>query len=96
MQSKSETLRALISAPEILVMPGIFDGYSARIVARSGFAAGFITGAGVSEASLGWVVLLRDLKLGESGGQPPHSKKWVADCDRGSFSRLFLVVGLGF
>jgi 2-methylisocitrate lyase-like PEP mutase family enzyme len=54
MQSKSERLRTLISAPEILVMPGIFDGYSARIVARSGFAAGFITGAGVSEASLGW------------------------------------------
>jgi 2-methylisocitrate lyase-like PEP mutase family enzyme len=55
MQSKSQTLRELIAAPEILVMPGVFDGYSARIVARGGFAAGFITGAGVSEASLGWV-----------------------------------------
>jgi 2-methylisocitrate lyase-like PEP mutase family enzyme len=51
---KSQRLRELIAAPEILVMPGIFDGYSARIVARGGFAAGFITGAGVSEASLGW------------------------------------------
>jgi 2-methylisocitrate lyase-like PEP mutase family enzyme len=54
MPSKSQKLRELIAAPEILVMPGIYDGFSARIVARSGFAAGFITGAGVSEASLGW------------------------------------------
>jgi len=54
MLSKSQRLRELISAPQILVMPGIYDGYSARLVAGSGFAAGFITGAGVSEASLGW------------------------------------------
>jgi 2-methylisocitrate lyase-like PEP mutase family enzyme len=54
MQNKSDKLRELIAAPEILVMPGIFDGYSARVVAHRGFGAGFITGAGVSEASLGW------------------------------------------
>jgi 2-methylisocitrate lyase-like PEP mutase family enzyme len=54
MPSKSRTLRELIAAPEILVMPGIYDGYSARVVGRAGFKAGFITGAGVSEASLGW------------------------------------------
>ncbi len=54
MQSKGHRLRELIAAPEILVMPGIFDGYSARVVARCGFSSGFITGAGVSEASLGW------------------------------------------
>jgi 2-methylisocitrate lyase-like PEP mutase family enzyme len=54
MQNKSGTLRELIAAPEILVMPGIYDGYSARVVARAGFKGGFITSAGVSEASLGW------------------------------------------
>jgi 2-methylisocitrate lyase-like PEP mutase family enzyme len=54
MSTKSVRLRELIGAPEILVMPGIYDGYSARVAAKSGFAAGFITGAGVSEASLGW------------------------------------------
>jgi 2-methylisocitrate lyase-like PEP mutase family enzyme len=54
MENKSRTLRELIKAPGILVMPGVYDGYSARIVARAGFKAGFITGAGVSEASLGW------------------------------------------
>ena len=48
-----DRLRALIEAPEILVMPGVFDGFSNRIVEASGFSAGFITGAGISEARLG-------------------------------------------
>jgi 2-methylisocitrate lyase-like PEP mutase family enzyme len=46
-------LRNLINAPEILAMPGVFDGYSARLVEQSGFKAGFISGAGLSEALLG-------------------------------------------
>lgn len=46
-------LRKLIEAPEILAMPGIFDGYSARLVQQAGYPAGFITGAGLSEALLG-------------------------------------------
>jgi len=46
-------LRTLIEAPEILVMPGVFDGYSARLVEQAGFPAGFISGAGLSEALLG-------------------------------------------
>jgi 2-methylisocitrate lyase-like PEP mutase family enzyme len=54
MNNKSRVLRELIAAPEILVLPGIYDGYSARIVARAGFKGGFVTGAGISEASLGW------------------------------------------
>lgn len=35
-------------------MPGIFDGFSARLSQASGFAAGFLTGSGISEASMGW------------------------------------------
>ena len=46
-------LRELINAPEILVMPGVFDGYSARLVEQTGFKVGFISGAGLSEALLG-------------------------------------------
>src|SRR6266540_4068966 len=57
MQSKSERLRELINAPDILVLPGIYDGYSARVVTRAGFPAAFVTGAGISEASLGWADL---------------------------------------
>lgn len=52
--NRGQRLRELIAAPEILVMPGVFDGFSARLTQASGFAAGFLTGAGISEASLGW------------------------------------------
>src|ERR1700726_3083533 len=54
MRNKRTILRELISSPDILVMPGVFDGYSARLTEASGFPAGFITGAGISESSLGW------------------------------------------
>ncbi len=53
MTNPGKRLRELISAPEILVMPGIFDGYSARLVQQNGFQAGFLTGGGISESRLG-------------------------------------------
>ena len=34
-------------------MPGVFDGFSNRIVAQGGFKAAFVTGAGLSESRLG-------------------------------------------
>lgn len=56
-QKKTTHLRALINAPEILVLPGVFDGFSMRMTEAYGFGGGFITGSGVSEASLGWADL---------------------------------------
>lgn len=53
MMNPGKRLRELIAAPDILVMPGIFDGYSARLVQRFGFSAGFLTGGGISESRLG-------------------------------------------
>ena len=53
MQSSGKRLRRLIEAPEILVMPGVFDGFSTRLVSRAGYPAAFITGSGVSESRLG-------------------------------------------
>jgi 2-methylisocitrate lyase-like PEP mutase family enzyme len=49
----SAELRSLIEAPDILVMPGAFDGFSARLIERAGYQAAFISGAGVSESRLG-------------------------------------------
>jgi 2-methylisocitrate lyase-like PEP mutase family enzyme len=46
-------LRALINAPDILVLPGVFDGFSTRLVAKMGYTAAFITGSGVSETRVG-------------------------------------------
>jgi 2-methylisocitrate lyase-like PEP mutase family enzyme len=54
MTSKGRQLRNLIEAPEILVTPGVYDGYSARLVERMGFRSASITGAGTSESRLGW------------------------------------------
>lgn len=54
MISRGAELRELINSPDILVMPGVFDGFSARLVSAGGFKAGFISGGGISEGMLGW------------------------------------------
>ena len=46
--------RQLVESPDILVLPGVFNGYSVRLVEHAGFKAAAITGAGVSESVLGW------------------------------------------
>src|SRR5947199_8267970 len=51
--SPSKRLKAMIQAPEILVLPGVFDGFSTRLVSMLGYTAAFITGSGVSESRLG-------------------------------------------
>lgn len=53
MLDKCLQLKQLIDAPEILVMPGVYDGFSARVLEMSGFKSGIISGAGVSESRLG-------------------------------------------
>lgn len=57
MATKAKRLRDLIYADSILVLPGIFDGFSARLVEKAGYPAAFVTGSGVSESSLGWADL---------------------------------------
>jgi 2-methylisocitrate lyase-like PEP mutase family enzyme len=54
MASKGRQLKELIQSPEILVTPGVYDGYSVRLVEKAGFKSGSITGAGTSESRLGW------------------------------------------
>ena len=49
----SARLRGIIGAPEIAVLPGAYDGFSARLIERAGFEAAFITGSGISESRLG-------------------------------------------
>ncbi len=51
---KRKLFRKLMTDPEILVLPGIFDGYSTRLVDKAGFPAAFITGSGLVEAYMGW------------------------------------------
>jgi 2-methylisocitrate lyase-like PEP mutase family enzyme len=54
MSEKTRRFRELVEAPAILVLPGIFNGFSARLVEQRGYLAAAISGAGVSENLLGW------------------------------------------
>lgn len=51
---KTTQYRRLIEAEEILVQPGIYDGFSARLAQQMGFLSASISGAGLSESTLGW------------------------------------------
>jgi 2-methylisocitrate lyase-like PEP mutase family enzyme len=46
-------LRAMIQSDELLLLPGVYDGLSAKVVAQAGYTAAFITGSGISESHLG-------------------------------------------
>jgi 2-methylisocitrate lyase-like PEP mutase family enzyme len=54
MASKGRLFKELIHQPEILIQPGVYDGYSVRLIERAGFRTASISGAGVSESRLGW------------------------------------------
>ncbi len=54
MPSKGKQLKDLLRAPELLIAPGVFDGYSVRLVQQLGFKTASVSGAGISESKLGW------------------------------------------
>jgi 2-methylisocitrate lyase-like PEP mutase family enzyme len=47
------TLRACIAAPEVSILPGVFDGFSAKLVEAAGYDCAFVTGSGVAESRYG-------------------------------------------
>lgn len=52
--SPGRRLRDLMAEPGIMVCPGVYDGFSVRLVEQMGFKTASISGAGVSETNLGW------------------------------------------
>lgn len=54
MESRGKQFKALINQKEILIQPGVYDGYSVRLVEQAGFKTASISGAGVSESRMGW------------------------------------------
>ena len=50
--SDASQLRELLAGEELIVAPGVYDGISAALVGKLGFAAAYMTGAGVSAS--GW------------------------------------------
>jgi 2-methylisocitrate lyase-like PEP mutase family enzyme len=52
--SKSSRFKQLLKEQDIILMPGAYDGMSARLVEETGFQAMLATGAGISNSQLGW------------------------------------------
>lgn len=52
MQTKVQAMRALLNSGKIIVSPGVFDGYSARIIEKMGYKAAAVSGAGLSNSRL--------------------------------------------
>jgi 2-methylisocitrate lyase-like PEP mutase family enzyme len=52
--SPGARLRALLNQPGILITPGVYDGFSLRLVEMMGYKTAAISGAGLSESNLGW------------------------------------------
>jgi 2,3-dimethylmalate lyase len=51
--NKAKKLRELLRKPGLLMAPGAFDGFSAKLVEKAGFGAVYLSGAG-SAGSLGY------------------------------------------
>jgi 2-methylisocitrate lyase-like PEP mutase family enzyme len=51
--SRNSTLRALLSGPEIVVAPGIYDALTASLAEAAGFSALYLSGAAVAYTRLG-------------------------------------------
>ncbi|MBB3066129.1 isocitrate lyase/PEP mutase family protein [Limibacillus halophilus] len=51
--TKTKRLRDLLAADGILVSPGVYDGYSVRLVEQMGFKTACTTGAGMANSRLG-------------------------------------------
>ncbi|KAJ7182807.1 Pyruvate/Phosphoenolpyruvate kinase-like domain-containing protein [Mycena crocata] len=88
MKATSTLLRELLARDEILVLPGVYDGMSARIALSEGFDALYMTGAGTSASVLGQpdlgIVTLNDM-VGNAGmiaGLNPRVPV-IADADTG-------------
>ena len=51
--TKAKKLRAVIASNDILMIPGAYDAWSARLVEMAGFQSVYMTGYGVSASVLG-------------------------------------------
>jgi 2-methylisocitrate lyase-like PEP mutase family enzyme len=72
--SVRRTLRGLVGKRKGLVVPGAFDGVSARLVERAGFPAVYMTGFGTSASRLG----LPDLGYAGLAEMADHARNLAA------------------
>ncbi len=89
--SKQTSLRALLTQNALVAAPGAYDGITARMVEQAGFAAAYMTGAGVS-ASRGFpdYGLLTLTEMAQAAGVVAQSVSIpvIADADTGYGNEL--------
>ncbi|WP_455675809.1 isocitrate lyase/PEP mutase family protein [Pradoshia sp.] len=54
MISKTRQFQNLLNGSDSFILPGAYDGMTARLIEEAGFEAIYATGAGISNAQLGW------------------------------------------
>ena len=52
-RNPGKAMRDLLDKPGIIMMPGVYDGISARVAEQTGFEALYLTGAGASASVIG-------------------------------------------
>jgi 2-methylisocitrate lyase-like PEP mutase family enzyme len=74
MNAARSTLRSLVNTKNGLVVPGAYDGISARLVERAGFPVVYMTGYGTSASRLG----LPDLGFAGLAEMSDHARNMAA------------------
>src|SRR5438046_841664 len=75
--TRRRTLRPLVEAKQGLIVPGAYDGISAKLVQQAGFPAVYMTGYGTSASRLG----LPDLGFAGLAEMVDHARNLVAVLD---------------
>ena len=91
----STRLRKMLEEPGIIVAPGAYDGFSARLIEAAGFHAVYMTGAGTSASHLGQpdlgLATLTEMATHASHLASCVSLPIIADADTGYGNALNVV-----
>ena len=87
MPRPTTALRRLLAAERLVVAPGVADALNARLVAREGFEALYMSGAGTTATRLGWpdVGLLTMVEMADNAARIADAAgiPLIADADTG-------------
>ena len=88
-------LRQLLAAPGLIVAPGAYDGFSARLIEAAGFSVVYMTGAGTAASHLGQpdlgLATLTEMAKHASHLASAVSLPVIADADTGYGNALNVV-----
>ena len=85
--SVRSTLRKMLEGPELVIAPGVADALNARLVAKEGFKAIYMTGSGTTASRLGMpdIGLLTMTEMVDNAGRIADASglPLIADADTG-------------